>query len=200
MNKIVSFLLPDPPEPRLVRQIRQVSKPMELITTLVLVGMCCIFVTGIAALFFYQGPLLRIDDSAVYIFFTLEEAATEPQTMAISDLSLYTRTGMFVILLLQYGPLLMVLRALKMLFSQLKTQPVFAVEHANILWKMGIWLIVFSVIPAFTDLIAEAVGSPDRNWFKYSSIGAILLGGLLMVLAHIMRHGSIMEQENASFL
>ena len=105
-----------------------------------------------------------------------------------------------MIVLLQYGPLLMILWALKRLFARLVTQPIFAEEHGRILTQVGAWLIFFAVIPFFTDMIAGAVGSPDRNWFKYSSIGAVFLGGLLIMLARIMRHGSNIQHENASFL
>ena len=199
MNKIVSFHLPDPPDPEIVQKIRSVSKPMEFIAASMLFGLGLLLILGVAALFFYEGPLLRIDETAVYVFFALEEIATAPHTTAIGDFSLYTRTGMFVIVFLQYGPLMMMLWGLKSLFARLKTHPVFDKKHAQILTHMGGWLIFFAVIPFFTDMIAELVGSPDRNWFKWSSIGAVFLGVLLMVLAQVMRHGGDLEQENASF-
>jgi len=200
MNKIVSFHLPDPPTPKTVQKIRRISKPMEILATTLLLSLGLILTLGVMALFLYEGPLLRIDAEAVYVFFALEDIATYPPTIPISDLSFFTRTGMFVIVVLQYVPLLMVLWTLKNLFSRLKTHPVFDHKHAQILTHMGGWLIFFSVIPFFTDMIAEFVGSPDRNWFKWSSIGAVFFGGLLLVLGNVLRHGSDLEQENASFL
>jgi len=200
MNKIVSFHLPDPPDPKTVQQIRRISKPMEFLATFMLLGLGLILMLGVAGLFLYEGPLLRIDEGSAYIFFSVEEIATVPNSTAVSDLSLYTRSGMFVIVFLQYAPLMLVLWGLKSLFARLKTHPVFEGKHAHILKHMGAWLIFFAVIPFFTDMIAELVGSPDRNWFKWSSIGAVLLGGLLVVLARVMQHGADLEQENASFL
>lgn len=200
MNKIVSFHLPDPPDPKIVQKIRRISKPMEFLATVMVLGMGLIFATSVAALFFYQGPLLRIDDNSAYLFFSIEEIASVPGTTAISDLSFYTRTGISMIVVLQFSPLLMIFWALKSLFNRLKSHPVFDHKHAQILTHMGGWLIFFAVIPFFTDMIAEFVGSPDRNWFRWSSIGAVFLGSLLMVLAHVLRHGRDLEQENASFL
>ena len=200
MNNIVNFFLPEPADPKIVQQIRWASKPMELLATMMLAFMSIFLLLGLSALFLYDGPLFRIDEGAVYIFFALDDVASKPETIAISELPFITRAGMFIIGILQYAPLLMVLAALRKLFARLRTERVFAQENATILTRMGIWLIVFAIIPAFTDLIAEATGGIDRAWFKYSSIGAVFLGGLLIVLARILEHGSYMEAEQRSIL
>jgi len=200
VNQITNLFLPEPADPLLVKQIRRISKPMKLVSLVMLWGMIFFLALGLGAIFFYHGPLYRIDEGALYIFIAVSEVASQPNSVAISDLPLGTRVGMLVIGLLQYIPLVMVLAASHKLFARLKTQPIFAAEHAQILTNMGIWLIIFAVIPIFTDFIAAATGGVDRGWFHYTMIGEFLFGGLLIVLARIMHHASHLADEQRSIL
>jgi hypothetical protein len=183
--------------PALAR-ICALSRPFVILFS-ALFGGAIVFVGGLmVALVFYGGPHLRVGPASLQITTMLdgETAGTVPT----GDLPLVTRLGMSACAFLAMSPAIFILWHLRGLFALYAGGTVFAGENAARLRAVGVWLIVNAVAPFASHQIAVLTGGIDRAWFHAVSLEALVLGGMLFVIARVVDLGREIEQDQAGFL
>jgi hypothetical protein len=67
---------------------------------------------------------------------------------------------------------------------------VFARENATRIKQIGLWLVAYAVAPfASVELLILLQSVIDRAWFHLAEVRALVLGGILLVVAQVMEAG-----------
>lgn len=183
--------------PALAR-IRALSRPFVVLFS-ALLGAAVVFVGGLmVALVCYGGPYLRVGPTSLQITTVLggETAGTVPA----GDLSFVTRLGMSACAFLVMSPAIVILWHLRGLFVLYARGIVFAAGNVARYRAIGFWLTIYAVAPMASHQIAVLTGGVDRAWFHAVSLEALVLGGMLFVIARVVDLGREIEQDQAGFL
>jgi hypothetical protein len=101
----------------------------------------------------------------------------------------------------QFGPAILVLANLRGLFRLYAAGTVFARENADHIKRMGQWLIVYAVAPFLSVQLLTLVDcAVDRAWFHMVEVQALVLGGILLVIAQVMEAGREIELDRDGFV
>jgi hypothetical protein len=66
---------------------------------------------------------------------------------------------------------------------------------------MGQWLIVYALAPFLSvQLLILLECAADRTWFHLVEVQALVLGGILLVIAQVMEAGREIEQDRDGFV
>jgi hypothetical protein len=77
---------------------------------------------------------------------------------------------------------------------------VFARSNALHLRQIGIWLLVYPFAKFGANMVFRAVGGTDQAWFSSTLVYALLLGAVVLAMAHVMELGHEIENERAEFV
>lgn len=188
-------------------RLKRLSKPFTVLFSSLTLGMIVLSVTLALAALVYDGPHVRVSDDLLEAgqgqLMVLADLS-DPQaltTQPISDLPLGARV-LFVInlALLQWGALAMIFFYCRTLFQQYETGTVFSDETVASLRHIALWLVIWSVAPAVGHQIASFSGFVDQGWLRASSVGALLFGGVLFVLAKVIDLGREIERDRAGYI
>ena len=162
-------------------------------------------VTAITGLFvlgalFYSGQNVLVNAEGVDII--LGAAPTVPaDAISLGQMATRLRIGGAFALIVQYGPAILVLANLRGLFRLYAAGTVFARENADHIKRMGQWLIVYAVAPFVSvQLLILVDCAVDRAWFHMVEVQALVLGGILLVIAQVMEAGREIEQDRDGFV
>jgi hypothetical protein len=180
------------------RRIQARSRLFAMLFT----GLLWLLVTGTAALvlgaLFYSGSHVFIGADGVTITF----GDGKPADMApLASLAVRYRIGGAVALVAQMGPAILVLANLRGLFRLYASGTVFARENANHIKQIGLWLITYAVAPFLSvELLTLLDSVIDRAWFHLVELQALVLGGILLVIAQVMEAGREIELDRNGFV
>jgi hypothetical protein len=183
-------------------QIRRLSRPFSILFSGLLLSMATIWLVMFTATLFYDGPHVRLSNDFTLLMFTAE--LTEKvldSTIALSDIPIKSRlVGIFTLGILQWGSLMIIFFQFRELFRLYGDGLVF--EHANIVCirRIGIWLMIWGIAPTIGHQVATLFSVHDEGWFRFSSVAAIIFGGILQVMARVMKLGREMQLEQARFI
>ena len=111
------------------------------------------------------------------------------------------RIGGVVALLMQFGPAILVLANLRGLFRLYAAGTVFARENATRIKRIGLWLTAYAVAPFLSvELLTLIDCVVDRAWFHVVEVQALVLGGILLVIAQVMEAGREIELDRDGFV
>ena len=149
---------------------------------------------------FYRGDHVLVSASGVDI--SLGAAPAVPaDALSLGQMATRLRIGGVVALLMQFGPAILVLANLRGLFRLYAAGTVFAGENARYIKRIGQWLVVYAVAPFISvQLLILADCAVDRAWFHMVEIQALVLGGILLVIAQVMEAGREIEQDRNGFV
>lgn len=163
------------------------------------------FVTAIAALFvlaalFYTGHHVLVSAEGVEII--LGSAPTVPAgAWSLGDFPIRLRLGGVFALMVQFAPAILVLVNLRGLFRLYAVGTVFARGNALYVKHMGLWLLAYAVAPFLSvQLLILVDCAVDRAWFHVVEVQALVLGGILLVIAQVMEAGREIEQDRDGFV
>jgi hypothetical protein len=151
-----------------------------------------------AAVLFYDGPLLAFGPGGVWIAPTPGEAA---HLSPLTAFSFGQRlTGVFALMMLT-GPAIFIFLHLRSLFQLYAKGVVFAQVNAHHIKATGTGLIAYAMAPFLANRAIWLAGvTLDPVWFHFDEVQALVLGGLLFVIAGVMQLGCEIEQERDGFV
>ncbi len=154
----------------------------------------------VLAALFYRGDHVLVTASGVDIVLG-PAPAVPPDAISLGQMALRLRFGGAVALLAQFGPAILVLANLRGLFRLYAAGIVFAGENAGYIKRIGQWLIAYAVAPFISvQLLILADCAVDRAWFHLVEVQALVLGGILLVIAQVMEAGREIEQDRDGFV
>jgi hypothetical protein len=148
---------------------------------------------------FYRGTHVWADATGLWI--GNPPKVPSPDFVSFASLAWRFRIGGLFALVAQFTPAVMVLANLRGLFRLYATGTVFARENATHIKRIGLWLLAYAVAPfisvEFLTLIDCVV---DRAWFHMVEVQALVLGGILLVIAQVMEAGREIELDRNGFV
>lgn len=189
---------PASPEPEDHPSLRQWARYAAWLVTTCL-GLACAFTLTVLALgLVFEGALLWLAPGAGFIGARPEGVAG---IVSFGTLPWTTRMAYAVSFTSTQIPVLVVLYHLRALLRDLAAGTVFADGHASRLRRMALWLLAYAVAPAAGQALVRIVGhGVDLAWFRTSSLHALLLAALLIVLAELIRAGQAIKDDRDGFI
>lgn len=199
MDSVVTlFAAGTPADSPARRRIRRMSLPFEslfaVLTGLVVAGVLTVLIVGVL-----PGPA-SIWIGADNTWLVWASDTPPPDTMPFSALPGPTRLaggGAFLGIAGSLGAGFWFLRAL---FGAYRRGDVFGAAPQGHMKSAAIALIVFALAPGLLQPLLRLAGSPDRAWFHGHSLAALMVGGVLIVLARVMALGREVERETREFV
>ena len=206
MPHAISTFADEPAQSALVR-IQRLSKPFSILFTALAAIMICLSLVMVAAPLIYDGPHIRVTADLLetgqgqFHFMPDLSRDAAAMTIPISELPLRVRILAVVNLgLLQWGSLALIFFYCRNLFRLYEQGEVFAPENIACLRHLALWLVIWGVAPAIGHQIATLSGVLDVGWLRASSLGAIVLGGFLFILAKVIDLGREIETDRARYI
>ena len=153
----------------------------------------------VAAALFYRGAHVFADANELYI--GDPPAHPGPGFVSFADLAWRFRIGGVFALIVQFTPGIMVLANLRGLFRLYAQGTVFARENGTRIKHVGLWLVAYAVAPGLSvELLIQLDSAIDRVWFHLVEVQALVLGGILLVIAQVMEAGREIELDRNGFV
>jgi hypothetical protein len=199
LSNVVNFNSPDEDlvSPRR-SAIQRWSRPLVPLFQIGL-GLTCLFgLILAAAVLAYDGPLLSFGPGGLLV-----GHAPDPG-LGIASLGSFTfaqrLTGAGGVLLL-VAPAAFILLQLCRLFRLYAGGIVFAPGNVGCLRRASVGFVLYAIAPALAHALIEAAGiGNDPVWFHFDSLGALLIGAALLVIAAAMQFGQEIEQDRDGFV
>jgi len=198
MDGVITLFAAQAEESQARRRIRRLGLPFEilflLLTGLTVLGMAAVFVVGLAA-----GPAaLWIGADNTWLVLP---GSTPPMDAApFHSLPPATRLAGGLAFAVIGGSLALAFHWLRALFGAYRRGDVFGPAPQGFMQAAALALIVFALAPGLLQPLLRLVGSPDRGWFHGHSLAALMVGGVLIVLARVMALGREVERETREFI
>jgi hypothetical protein len=195
---LVRLAEPPPAEAAAYRRIRLGSRALVVLFTLLAVGLATLVAFGLTVLLGLRSGLAWVGPSGTYLALT---GRGPPDTVPVWTLPLTHRLALVPVILARTAPQLGVLLSLRRLFQFYARGIVFARGNTRQLKLLALWLAADAVIPFVLHLIQAATRIEiDRAWLHVASLQELVLGGLVYVIAEVMRVGYEIEQERGGFV
>ncbi|GGF03948.1 hypothetical protein GCM10011611_06770 [Aliidongia dinghuensis] len=180
------------------RRIQARSRLFSLLFTGLLWLLAALTAALVLAALFYRGDHVFVGADGVDITFGSGQPAGK---VPLASLATRYRIGGAVALVAQMGPAILVLANLRGLFRLYAAGTVFARENASHIRQIGLWLIAYAVAPCLSvGLLTLVDCAVDRAWFHLVEVQALVLGGILMVIAQVMEAGRQIELDRNGFV
>lgn len=182
------------------RRIQARSRMFAALFTGLLWLMAAVTALFVLAALFYTGHNVLVSTEGVDIVIggTL---TVPPGAQSLGDFATRFRIGGVFALVMQMTPAIMVLANLRGLFRLYAAGIVFDRENANRIKRIGLWLIAYTVAPFVSvELLTLVDCAVDRTWFHVVEVEALVLGGILLVIAQVMEAGREIEQDRDGFV
>jgi len=152
----------------------------------------------VLAALFYAGSHVYVGAEGVDIVFG---GAAPTNAVPLASLEARFRIGGAFALAAQMVPAILVLANLRGLFRLYAAGTVFARENASYIKRIGLWLMIYAVAPFASVMLLTLLDSVvDRAWFHVVEVQALVLGGILMVVAQVMEAGREIELDRDGFV
>jgi hypothetical protein len=188
--------LPPAPDEHLVLR-RWARRAVRLVTAII--GLTVVFTAAVLALgLVFQGAFLWLSPGASFIGGRPEGVEG---AVPFGVLPWPTRLAYAANFTVNQIPILAVLYDLRALLRDLAAGTVFAEGHAYRLRRIAFWLLAYAAAPILGQVLVRAVGhAVDLAWFRTSSLHALLLAALLIVLAELVRAGQMIKHDRDGFV
>lgn len=124
-----------------------------------------------------------------------------PGYLRVDTLPLLQRLAHMPVGLLNAAPTLIILFGLNRLFGLYRRGVVFASQNAAWLKLIGAGLVFSAVAPGLGYFALNSFDlAIDRNWLHGSTFQALVLGGMVYVIAEVMQLGREIEEERSQFV
>jgi hypothetical protein len=158
----------------------------------------------VLAALFYTGHNVLVGAEGVDIVIG-GTPTVRPGAQSLGDFATRFRIGGVFALVMQMTPAIMVLANLRGLFRLYAAGTVFDRENANRIKRIGQWLIAYAAAPLVSvELMILVDCAVDRTWFHVVEVEveveALVLGGILLVIAQVMEAGREIEQDRDGFV
>ena len=182
------------------RRIQVRSRILAALFTGLLWLVTAIAVLFVSAALFYTGHHVLVSAEGVDII--LGGVPTVPAgAWSLGDLPIRLRLGGVFALVVQVAPALLVLANRRDLFRLYAAGTGFARENSDHIKRMGQWLIVYALAPFVSvELLILLECAVDRAWFHMVEVQALVLGGILLVIAQVMEAGREIELDRNGFV
>jgi hypothetical protein len=180
------------------RRIRGGSQALVALFTILAASLALLLAVGLAILFGLRSDLVWVGPSGTYLALS---GHGPPHSLAVWTLPLAHRLAFVPVVLARVTPELGVLLSLRRLFQLYARGVIFARENTRQLKLIALWLVADALVPIALHLIQQATGIEiDRAWLHVASLQELVLGGLVYVIAEVMRVGHEIEQERGGFV
>jgi hypothetical protein len=195
---LVRLAEPVPVEAAAYRRIRLGSQALAVLFTILAAGLALLLAGGLAVLVGLHSDLAWVGPSGTYLALA---GHGPPGTVAVWTLPLAHRLAFVPVIVARVAPELGVLLSLRRLFQLYARGLVFTRENTRQIQRIALWLAADAVVPVVLHLIQQATGIEiDRAWLHVASLQELVLGGLVYVIAEVMRVGHEIEQERGGFV
>lgn len=148
-----------------------------------------------------DNPYLFFGPNGGMIDDTPETPPLDSTYILMSTVPIGQRVAFVLLGLPQFVPGILLLLSLRGLFNLYAAGIVFAPQNVQRFKQVGLCLIAHGLAPALCQFAMRAAGVAfDQAWFHLASIHALVLGGILLVIAMVMEVGREIEQERAEFV
>jgi hypothetical protein len=195
MSMIASAVAPGGHSTAASRLHRQ-SRLLTLFFTGLLAWVILMTAVIVAVALFYGGTRIGMANGMGWVY----PDTLPPGFVPLSAFPFPQRLAGAASFTLMWSPAILVVAHLRGLFALYAEGIVFAQENAWRIRRIGLWLIAWAAAPTAGHLLVTAAGILDRGWLRASSVHALILGVLLLVIAQVMELGRQIEQERSEFV
>jgi hypothetical protein len=183
------------------RCIRDRSRLFALLFAALLGIVSLLLAAAVAGVLLYTGDHVFAGPDGIDIIAGSLPKTLPPGVVSLGSVSFRFRIGGVFALVTQMGPAILVLANLRGLFRLYAVGTVFGRENATRIKHIGLWLIAYAVAPFLSvELLTLADCVIDRAWFHLVEAQALVLGGILLVIAQVMEAGHEIEQDRDGFV
>jgi len=197
---VIDFVAQAPRPPPAPREMRLVSRCLEILFLVLAVGFGLVgavvildFIVPFTGNFIAEGPAGGI--------MTIGPRPLPPNYVTVGAMPLVQRLAHVPAGIVYVAPIVLLFWSLRRLFGLYAVGVVFAPENARSLKLIGAALIVIAVSPwlrhTFLSSFHVAV---DQAWMSASSLQALILGVVVYVIAQVMQLGRELEEERSQFV
>ena len=178
--------------------LRRCARYAMWLLTMIL-GMTVVFTGVVLALgLLCQGRFLLLGPNAAFIESRPEGSAG---IVPFGGLPWPTRLSYAANFMMTQAPILLLLTDLRAFLRDLAAGTLFAAGHASRLRRMAVWLLAYAIAPIIGQILVRSVGQGvDLAWFRTSSLHALVLAALLIVLAELIRVGQAIKDDRDGFV
>jgi hypothetical protein len=183
------------------RRIRARSRLFALLFTFLLGAVTLLLAAAVAGVLLYTGDHVFAGPDGIDIILGSLPKTLPPDVILLGTISARFRIGGVFALIAQMAPAIMVLANLRGLFRLYAVGTVFGRENATRIKHIGLWLIAYAATPFLSvELLTLVDCVIDRAWFHLVEVQALVLGGILLVIAQVMEAGHEIEQDRDGFV
>lgn len=198
MDSVITLFAARAEESPARRRIRRLGLPFEILFLLLFglttLGMATVFLVGLM-----PGPA-ALWIGAGNTWLVLPGSNPPAGTLPFVSLPLATRLVGGLAFAIIGGSLALAFHWLRALFGAYRRGDVFGPAPQGFMQAAAVSLIVFALAPGLLQPMLRLAGSPDRAWFHGHSLAALMVGGVLIVLARVMALGREVERETREFI
>jgi hypothetical protein len=197
---VVDFAAGEPPPPAALKRMRRVSRCLEILFLVLAVGFGLL---GSALILDFIVPFTGklVAEGPAGGMLTTAPETLPPNYVTVGDMPLVQRLAHVPAGIVYVAPIFLLFWNLRRLFGLYAVGVVFAPDNARRLKLIGAALIVIAVSPwlrhAFLSSFHIAV---DQAWMSASSLQALVLGAIVLVIAQVMQLGRELEEERSQFV
>jgi hypothetical protein len=210
---VVDFAAEEPPSfpspPGALKRMRLVSRGLEWLFLALAVGTALIagalifaFIVPFMGDQFAMGPtggMLRV--LVPWGHPLHPHPPLPPHFIAVADMPLVQRMAHVPVGLLHAVPMVLLFWSLRHLFGLYARGVVFAPDNARSLKHVGAALIVIALAPWLGHTFLAGLHlAIDNAWLHGSSLQALILGAIVLVIAQVMQLGRELEEERSQFV
>lgn len=200
MALIAEFPPPGPIEPDAFGRIRQISRPLEWLFTILFATGALLLATAVIAVLAYVGTRLQVRPGGMQIFIEANAPLLHPGWTTVGALPLIQKLALATSASMMLGPALAVLWQLRRLFRLYGSGIVLTPANARCMTLMGFWLIAYAVAPTLGHIVVTLAGFDDEGWLRMDSVKALALGLILLVIARVMAWGAEVHDDASRFV
>ena len=182
------------------RKIRAGSRGFVVLFT-ALLALFGVFAATVILGIAFGAPYIYVGPRSMELMLPAETRHPPPEMIAFATLGLWHRLAYALVGLVKIAPVLTIFANLRALFGLYARGVVFAKANAAHLKWIGVGLIAYGVVPGLSHLFLTATKFEiDRVWFHASSPQALVLGGLVIVIAQVMEVGREIEEDRSQYV
>ncbi|MGA7674597.1 MAG: DUF2975 domain-containing protein [Rhizomicrobium sp.] len=183
------------------RRLRRLSRALTLLFTALLILFVFYLTAAIVIVLFFSAHVQMNAQGATLLFGLHGEIPRAiPGMVRFSDQPVITRLAGLADVAIAMMPFFFIFWHLRGLFALYAAGTVFARQNATHLKRIGIWLIAYPFAKLAANILFRMAGGLDHAWFHMLGVQALVLGIIVVAIAHVMEFGHEIEQEKDSFI
>ena len=180
------------------RRVRRASRLFSWLFTALLWALSVLAAAMALAMLIYAGPHLQVTSHS---FELTNRTNILPGAVVVGTLPFATKLAYAIVAVLRTAPAVMMFWNLRALFRLYSQGVVFASENTAAIKRVGLWLVAAAFMPFASHMFLSALGREvDHAWFHMEEVQALVLGGLVFVIAQVMQVGREIEEDRSQFV